>query len=725
MTATDAGWQRDAVRERWQEALLQLARHYRLEVSPEHIRVSASWSQAGDEREMVRQMARQAGLALRYAKPDFSRLSSWLLPVIVVLRDGQLAVLHEYEHGAGHCALGFAGDQGMVRQMPVTELQAQTEALVLCRPRHLPGDSRVASMAADADEGWFRRLAVPDLRPYGYIMLASLVANLLALAGVLFSMQVYDRVIPSGSMPTLYVLFGGVLLALGCDFALRRARMTITDWMGKQADLRISDAVFGHALRVRMGARPKATGTFLSQLRELEGVREMFTSTTLAAVADMPFFIVFCLVFAMIAGQMVWIPLAAAVLLVLPGLLMQKRLRRLAAAAIKESSLRHAIMVEAVQGGEDIKLLQAEQRFQNQWNHYNEVTAESNMELRHLTHTLTVWIQAVQASVFAFVVFFGAPMVMDGEMTTGVLVAASILSSRMISPMAQLGQVLNRWQQAKVAKEGLDQIMKLPLDQADERKVHRPVIQGSYELRDTVFGYEPETPVLQIGALKIAAGERIAVLGKNGSGKSTLLRALAGLTETGHGALLLDGINMGHLDAADVRRDVALVSQQGRLFHGTLRENLCLAAPDATDEQLIAAMRLAGAWGFVQTLPMGLDHLVREGGTGLSGGQSQSLLLARALLREPSVLLLDEPTSALDEASEKQVIEALGHYSAGRTLVVATHRTSVLALVDRVLVLDRGRVAIDSRKEDLVRQMKGGGTAGRHQPPAGSTGSQS
>ncbi|MCO7641528.1 type I secretion system permease/ATPase [Pseudomonas sp. S 311-6] len=724
MTETDAGWQRDAVRERWMEALLQLARHYRLEVSPEHIRVSAVWSQNGDEREMVRQMARQAGMDLRYATPDFSRLTPWLLPVIVLMQDGQLAVLHEYAENTQECVLGFAGDQGMLTRVAMDELREQAQALVLCRPRHLPGDSRVAEMAADVDESWFRRLALPDLRPYGYIMLASLVANLLALAGVLFSMQVYDRVIPSGSMPTLYVLFGGVLLALACDFALRRARMTITDWMGKQADLRISDAVFGHALRVRTAAKPKATGTFLSQLRELEGVREMFTSTTLTAVADMPFFVLFCIVFAAIAGGMVWIPLVAAVLLVLPGLLMQKRLRRLAAAAIKESSLRHAVMVEAVQGSEDIKLLQAEQRFQNQWNHYNEVTAESNLELRHLTHTLTVWIQAVQASVFAFVVFFGAPMVMDGEMTTGVLVAASILSSRMISPMAQLGQVLNRWQQAKVAKEGLDQIMKLPLDQAGERKVHRPAIQGNYEFRDTVFGYEPETPVLQVGALKIAAGERIAVLGKNGSGKSTLLRALAGLTETGNGAVLLDGINMGHLDAADVRRDVALVSQQARLFHGTLRENLWLASPGASDEQLIAAMRLAGAWGFVQTLPMGLDHLVREGGAGLSGGQCQSLLLARALLREPSVLLLDEPTSALDEATEKQVIEALGQYCAGRTLIVATHRTSVLALVDRVLVLDRGRIAIDSRKEDLVRQMKGGDGGNRRQPAAGRTETQ-
>ncbi len=519
--------------------------------------------------------------------------------------------------------------------------------------------------------------------------------------------QVYDRVIPAQSDPTLYVLFSGVLLAIALGWVMRNARVYIIDVLGKRADLRISDRVFGHALRLRNTVRPKATGTFVSQVREVEPVRDMLTSTTVAAIADLPFFLLFCVIFWYIAGSLVWVPLAAFVLLVLPSLLVQKRLRALAQESMRESSLRSAMLVEAVQGIEDIKLLQAEPSFQNRWNHYNAVEAESGLKLRHLMHHLNNWSQTVQGAAFAVVVFFGAPMVMTGEMSTGVLVAASILSTRMLAPLAGVTQVLNRWQQARVAAEGLDQLMHLPVDHApDGTRVQRPVIQGEYELRQALYTYDGQTPALRIKQLTITPGERIGVLGRNGSGKSTLLQALSGLLEAQMGTVTLDGVALGHIDPADVRRDVSLLTQQARLFHGSLRENLRLGARHATDAEIVAALQAAGAWTFVQRLPMGLDYPVTEGGLGLSGGQRQSLLLARLLLRHPTVLLLDEPTAMLDESAERAVIRQLRELAPGRTLVVATHRPAVLEAVDRVIVLEAGAIVLDGPRDEILTALR-------------------
>lgn len=700
----------------WAEAIVAVARHYRLACSVEAVHLAAAWEADADGELALQHAARQAGLAVVAVPLSAERLSTRHLPLVLELQDGCIAVLDALSEGVqgedGQAELRLMGDDGLRRVLPRDALLASVKRVIHLRPLRGLRDARVDAYIPPYRRHWLFRLVLRDLRPYLHVMLASLAANVLALSGVLFSMQVYDRVVPAQSLPTLYVLFTGVLLATVFAFLMRLLRAWVTDMLGKRADLRVSDRVFGHALRLRSTARPRSTGSFIAQLRELESIRELVTSSTIGVLADLPFFLLFLGVFAFIAPPLAWIPPVALLLMLIPGLLLQGKLAEKARMALRESSLRNALLVEAVQGLDDIKTLQAELRFQQQWNVYNAATAEAGMALRQITQGLTAWGQTVQTTVFAVVVLFGAPLIMQGEMTTGALVAASILASRMLAPMGQLNQVLGRWQQAKVAIRSLDGILQLPVDQPeDSQRIHRPQLHGDYVLKDALFRHAPDLPpALRVASLQIQAGERIAILGRNGAGKSTLLQALAGGLDQLPGSLSLDGVALEQLDAADLRRDVAWLSQSARLFHGSLRDNLLLGVPLADDAALMAALALTGVDEWLKRLPQGLDYPLMEGGVGLSGGQRQSLLLARLLLRQPNILLLDEPTSALDDNTERRFLDALDHWLSGRTLIVATHRMAVLQRMQRVIVVDQGRIVLDAPREEAVARLSRRGT---------------
>lgn len=696
----------------WLEALLMVARHYSVESSPERVRVEMEWLANDVPLDgLVEHMGRQLGLGVAFARFKPSLLDPWRLPLLVDLGEGQVALLERLGEG-GQVSARLSGDQGLPTTLSIDELIPRIRRVLFVKPLSSVADVRVDDYIKPYEANWFWRMALRDWPRYIDVMVASLLANVLALGSMLFSMQVYDRVIPAQSEHTLWVLFGGLFIALTFAFLMRVARTHITDLLGKRADLRISDRVFGHALRLRNDVRPQSTGSFISQIRELEQVRELVTSTTVTAAVDMPFFLLFAFVMWMIGGPLVWVPLAAIPLLVIPGLLAQRPLARLAREGMREASLRSAMLVEAVQGLDDIKLLRAEPRFQGQWNHANDVSAGIGTRQRFISGLLTSWTQEVQTLVYAGVVLVGAYQVIAGDMTTGVLIACSIMSSRIIAPLSQLAMVMTRWQQAKVALDGLDTLMQRPVDQPPRsQQVSRAALHGDYEFGSVVFRYgkEDPKPVLHIEQLRIRPGEKVAILGRNGAGKSSLLQLLAGMQSPQEGHVMLDGFKLPLLDPSDVRRDVALLNQSASLFFGTVRENITLGMPHATEDELIRALNLSGAAALVQSLQRGLDHPIMEGGKGLSGGQRQTLLLARTLIREPKVLLLDEPTAWLDDAAERQLIQQLEPWLRHRTLVVATHRPAVLQWVDRVIVLEGGRVVADGPRDQLLSGRSDGG----------------
>ena len=690
----------------WLQAVLTIAKHYRIEASEERLRLQLDWNPNPSSDELVTLMGRQIGLQVRASAFSPEILNPWRLPVLIAMHDGQVGVLDKLD-AAGNASVQFSGDQGLAQVLTLQQLQHSIQQVYILRPEKSIPDVRIDEYVKPYESSWFWSIVLRDWKRYIDVMFASLMANILALATVLFSMNVYDRVIPAQSIPTLWVLAGGVLLAAIFEFSIRVARIYLSDIIGKRADLKISDRVFGHALRIKNKERPKSTGTFISQIRELEGVRELVTSTTISAVADLPFFLLFLGIFWLIGGDLFWVMLAVVPLMILPGILIQKPLAKLAAEGMREGAIRNATLVEAVQGIEDIKLLRAEARFQNQWNHMNEVSAEISMRQRKLVGVVGAWTQKVQGLTFAIVVLVGCFAVMKGDMTTGALVACSILSSRMLGPIAQISGVLGRLQQAKVAKTSLDELMKKPVDQAEHAHlIHRAALHGQYELSQTLFKYAEDDAqaTLAIQKLEIRAGEKIAILGRNGAGKSTLLQLLAGMQEPVQGKIKLDGVDLGLIDPADVRRDMGLLNQNAHLFFGTVRENLKLGAPLATDQDILTVLKMTGALDFVLAKKAGLDHQVLEGGAGFSGGQRQALLLSRLLLRQPNIVLLDEPTAALDDVTEKQLIDHLHTWLGQKTLVIATHRRAVLELVDRIIVLQDGKIVMDGSKQQILQQ---------------------
>ncbi|HIF6258772.1 TPA: type I secretion system permease/ATPase [Enterobacter ludwigii] len=688
------------------QAILLIAKHYRIETSEERIRLQMDWAGDSAADEVVKTIARQIGLSVRKSKFSKEMLNPWRLPVIVVFKDGQVGVVDQadVDHNV---SIQMSGDQGLAQSFVASDLQHEIESVYILRPEKSVADARIDEYIKPYESSWFWSIVLRDWKRYIDIMFASLIANILALATIIFSMQVYDRVVPSQSIPTLWVLAGGVLIAAIFEFVLRVARIYLSDIIGKRADLRISDRVFGHTLRIKNSERSKSTGTFISQIRELEGVRELVTSTTISAIADLPFFFLFLVIFWIIGGNLFWVMVLVVPLMIIPAILAQRPLAKLAREGMRESSIRNAILVESVQGIEDIKLLRAESRFQNQWNHMNEMSADISMKQRKIVGVMTAWTQKVQGLTYALVVLVGCFAVISGEMTTGALVACSILSSRMLAPIAQITGVLGRLQQAKVAKSSLDELMKKPVDQPNRAHlIHRSVLLGDYQLNGTLFKYNQDDakPNLAIAQLAIRAGEKIAILGRNGAGKSTLLQLLSGMQMPQQGNIYLDGLDLSLIDPADIRRDTGLLNQSAHLFYGTIRENLTLGAPLASDDDLIQALKMTGAWSFVQDKKEGLDHLVLEGGLGFSGGQRQALLLSRLLIRQPNIVLLDEPTASIDDVAEKQFIDHLMNWMGHRTLIVATHRRAVLALVDRIIVMNEGKIVMDGPRDQILSQ---------------------
>ncbi|MEK9876153.1 MAG: ATP-binding cassette domain-containing protein [Betaproteobacteria bacterium] len=537
---------------------------------------------------------------------------------------------------------------------------------------------------------------------------ATFMISALGIMSALYTMQVYDRVVPNDSFDTLIVLTIGVLIAVSLEWLMKIVKAQLVNRSAKAIDVELADLFFAKALTIRADRRPRTVGTFAAQVRQYEQVRSFATTATLFVLADAPFAFFFIGVIALIAGPVAFVPLSIIPIAVFVGWLIQLPIERLTRATIEESNKKNGLLIEAIDGIESVKSVASEWKLQSVWRRLTLTISKNELKSQILTNTSSATTQTFQQLSYIGIVAFGALRISEGELTIGGLIACSIIAGRALTPLAQIPQQIVQWRQATIGLQMLDSILALPDDREPGfTPIVPPTIDPGYRVGDLRFSYDEQKPIIQIESLKIATGERVALLGSVGSGKSTLLKLLAGLYHPAEGEISLGGLELNQISFDYLREQIGYLPQDVRLFNGTLRDNLSLGLPVLKDEDLLKVCKLTALDLAIAQHPRGLDLEISEGGKGLSGGQRQLVGLTRMLLARPKILLLDEPTASMDASFESFVMNHLFAELPKDTLVlVATHKANILNQVDRVLVLDRGQVVLDGPRDEVIARMQ-------------------
>ncbi|BBL57222.1 type I secretion system permease/ATPase [Methylomonas koyamae] len=652
--------------------------------------------------------AERAGLRASLLRRPLERISTLVLPVVLLLKDGTTCVLVGRD-GEG-CTVIVPETESGEKTVAAAELNALYSGLAFFVQVSHHFDARSGDAGLPKAKHWFWDVIAKSWPIYAEVLAASLLINIFALAAPLFFMNVYDRVVPNRALETLWVFALGIVIVFGFELAMKLLRSYFIDAAGKRADIVLSATIFEKLMNIRMEAKPVSVGGFANNLSEFESFREFLTSASLATLIDLPFLILFILIISSIGGHLAWIPLVILPLAVLVGIVLQAPLRATIQALFKAGAEKNATLVEALSNLETLKAAGAEGQLQARWEKGIGEMARLGLKSRFysgLTVNLTAFFQQL-ASVF--VVVAGVYRIADGDLTTGGLVACTMLTSRALAPVGQVAALLTRYHHARAALDSLNRMMALPVEREPGRDyLHRPRFNGDIEFKQVAFHY-PQQPVKALEGIsfKIKAGERVGVIGRIGSGKSTLERLILGLYQAQQGSILIDGADIRQIDPADLRRQIGYVPQDISLMYGSVKDNITLGSGFADDSQVLRAARIAGVDQFVNRHPDGFELQVGEGGANLSGGQRQSIALARALLLAPPILVLDEPTNAMDNSSEEGFKQRFAAELDGQTLILVTHRMSLLSLVERLIVMDGGHIVADGPKQHVLEALRQG-----------------
>jgi ATP-binding cassette, subfamily C, bacterial LapB len=655
--------------------------------------------------------ARRAGLETEAIKRTILDIPALVLPAVLIMKNGTALILLGIDKTNGSAKVLNPLVKPAVPQMrQIGAIAAKYTGYAFLVRAAVDADARTVAAGELPRSHWFWSVVKTHWRSYGHIALAAFLINMIALATPLFTMSVYDRVIPNGAIPSLIALSIGLGLAIAFDFVFRLVRSRMIDVTGKTVDVVLAAKIFEHVMSVKMAQRPTSVGIVANQIRDFDSVREFFTSGSVVSATDLIFAVLFVGVLFTIAGPLAFIPLLMLPVMVVVGLAMQRPLDRAMKRLQAESSARHGVLVESLAGLETVRATGAEARMQTVWERSVAATARSGEDVQFWASLALATTNTAQQITSLLLIVIGVFLILDGHLTVGALVAANMLAGRVLAPIAGITSVITRGTQTLSALKSIDRIMSLERERSPQRTyVSRKIQGGRIAFENVSFAYpNAADKALDKVSFKIESGERIGIIGRVGSGKTTVGRLLLGFYEAQEGRILVDGIDSRQYDPSDLRTGIGFSMQDTDLFFGKLRDNIALGKPEATDEEIIAAARLSGVESFIAGHPMGYDLPISEGGRSLSGGQKQAIGLARVLIRKPQILFLDEPTAHFDVRSEAEFLERLKAIRTDRmTIIISTHRLSLLSMVDRLLLFDNGRLVADGPRDKVLALLQG------------------
>jgi ATP-binding cassette subfamily C protein LapB len=659
--------------------------------------------------------ARREGIDAQIAhKPIIDKISPLNLPCILLMQDGSACVLVSVTAGTARIIMPENPDAPF--DTPVEKLkETYSGHAVFARPK-ASLDGRTEGLKIFNTKKWFWGTIFHFLPIYRHVILATIFINLLAIASPLFTMNVYDRVVPNNALETLWVLAVGVGIAFFFDFALRNLRGYFVDVAGRNSDILVASKLMSHILSIRLDHKPESTGALVNNMREFDSLREFFSSTTLLALVDLPFLILFITIIFYIGGPVAIVPAVVAPIVILVGIIMQGPLRRAIEGGYKESTQKNALLVETVSGLETIKTSRAEGSMLGRWENIVGMGAKSAIRSKSLSTFSLSFTQFASQIVYCGVIIWGVYRISEGAMTMGGLIACSILVGRAMAPLGAVAAMLTRLQQSRMALKNLDLLMQIPSERPED--VQHPEhqdLRASITFEDVSFKYPNAlTNALSHIGLHIAQGERVAIIGKMGSGKTTLGKLINGLYEPQKGAVKIGGLDIRQIDPAELRAKIGYMAQDNFLFHGTVRENITLGAPHVSDQALLRAATIAGVTDFIKNNPAGFNLQVGERGLSLSGGQRQAITIARTLLLDPDIVILDEPSSSMDVGVEAVLKLRLSSALKGKTLILITHRPSLLSLATRVIALEGGSIIADGPRNEVLAELQKRGNGAKN-----------
>ncbi len=655
--------------------------------------------------------AERAGFSSRMLERQPDELSSLICPAVMLFSEDSGCILTDVNKANKEATVILLhGDAPETRVVSFEELEVAGNGSILLIKRRMEHDSRTPEVLKQKQSHWFWGTILRSVPIYRDVLVASFVINMLALVSPFFVMNVYDRVVPNNAIETLWMLSIGGLIAFTFDFILKWLRSYCIDVAGKKSDILLSASIMEHVLGLEIAAKPASVGSFAKSMQEFESIREFITSSTTTTLIDIPFTVLLLLAIAMVGGPIALVPIVGIIAILTYSFLIQKPLKESIEKTYRASAQKNASLIENLTALESLRLYGAESQMQHTWESSVGHISRWSMKGKQLSNSASLFAGFVQSSATILIVLVGVYLISAGEASMGALIATVMLSGRAMGPMVQVASLSTRYNQAKAALEGLQKVMDMPKERNPEKAyLHLDHCRGELEINNLSFSYADQpVPAIRDLTIKIEGGEKVGLIGRVGSGKSTLAKLLPGLYKPSEGLIRLDGIDINQVDPAERQRLIGCVPQDMNLFFGTVKHNITLGAEDVDMGRVAEVAKIACVTDFVNLHPEGMDMPVAERGANLSGGQRQAVILARSLLLDPPILILDEPTSAMDQVTEAKVIANIKEHCKDKTIILITHRTSLLGLVDKLAVLDHGALVAYGAKDGVIEAIKNG-----------------